>query len=61
MRRISGWIGDKFSHDYPDECQQETYEVIAANRMYCVEITVDHMTGKCGRQVLLRRKKQGEA
>lgn len=61
LRRIAGWIGDKFSHDFPEECRQETDEVIAANRMYCVEITVDHMTGKCGRQVLLRRKKQGEA
>ena len=56
LRRIAGWIGEKFSHDYPDECQQETDEVIAANRMYCVELQIDHMTGKCGRQVLLRRK-----
>ena len=59
LRCIAGMVGEKFSHDYPEECQKETDEVIAANRMYCVEITVDHMTGKCGRQVLLRRKMQG--
>lgn len=56
LRRIAGLVGDKFSHDYPEECQKETDEVIAANRMYCVEIEIDHMTGKCGRQVLKRRK-----
>lgn len=61
LRRIAGWIGDKFSHDYPEECRQETDEVIAANRMYCVEITVDHMTGKCGREVMIQRKRQSEA
>ena len=48
--------GEKFSADYPEECRKETDEVIAANRMYCVEITVEHMTGKCGKEVLLRRK-----
>lgn len=55
LRRIAGLIGEKFSADYPEECKQETEDVIAANRMYCVEITIDHLTGKCGRQVLLQR------
>ena len=56
LRHIAGLIGEKFSADYPEECQKETDSVIAANRMYCVEITIDHLTGKCGRQVLFRRK-----
>ena len=56
MRRIAGWVGDRFSHDYPEECREEIDEVIAHDRMYCVEIEVDHLTGKCGRQVLLKRK-----
>ena len=56
LRRIAAMVGEKFSGDYPEECQQEIDEVIAANRMSCVEITVEHLTGKCGRQVLLRRK-----
>lgn len=62
LRRIAGWVGEKFSPAYPEDCRKETDEVIAADRMYCVEITVDHLTGKCGRQVMLHRKKQtGEA
>jgi nitroimidazol reductase NimA-like FMN-containing flavoprotein (pyridoxamine 5'-phosphate oxidase superfamily) len=55
LRKIAGMVGEKFSADYPEECRKETDEVIAANRMYCVEITVEHMTGKCGKEVLLRR------
>ena len=57
LRRIAGLIGDRFSHDYPEACQQEIDEVVAANAMYCVEIEVEHLTGKCGRQIMLDRKK----
>ena len=55
LRRIAGLIGDKFSHDYPDDCRKETDGVIAAGKMLCVEITVEHLTGKCGREVLKKR------
>ena len=55
LRRIARMIGKKYSADYPEECEKETDEVIAANRMYCIEISVEHMTGKCGRQILLKR------
>ena len=58
LRRIAGLIGDKFSHDYPEDCQKETDEVIAHNRMYCVEIEVDQITGKCGKEVMLERKRK---
>ena len=58
LRRIAGLIGEKFSADYPEECQKEIDEVVAANRMYCVEIEVEHMTGKCGKEVLIRRKSE---
>ena len=58
LRRIAGLVGEKFSGDYPEECRQEIDEVIWNDRMYCVEITVEHMTGKCGRQVLIRRNKE---
>ena len=61
LRRIAGWIGDKFSHDYPEDCRQETDEVIAANRMYCVEIEVDHLTGKCAREIMVERKRSHPA
>ena len=55
LRRIAGLIGDKFSHDYPADCRKETDEVIAAGKMLCVEITVEHLTGKCGREELKKR------
>ena len=58
MRHIARLVGEKFSADYPEECQKETDEVIAAGRMYCVEISVDHMTGKCGKQVMMRRRRE---
>ncbi|MBR2287412.1 MAG: pyridoxamine 5'-phosphate oxidase family protein [Clostridia bacterium] len=58
LRYIADLVGKKYSGDYPELCQQETDEVIAANRMYCVEITVEHLTGKCGRQVLEKRKRE---
>ena len=56
LRRIAERVGEKFSPDYPEACRQETDEVLAAGRMYCVEITVEHLTGKCGREVLLERQ-----
>ena len=55
MRRIAGLIGEKYSGDYPEDCKQETDEVIAANRMVCIELTVEHLTGKCGGEVLKAR------
>ena len=58
LRRIAGMVGEKFSPDFPRECREETDEVIAANTMLCVEITVEHMTGKCGKEVLLSRAKR---
>ena len=45
--RIAKLIGEKFSSDYPDETEKEINDTIKANSMYCVEITVEHMTGKC--------------
>ena len=58
LRRIAGLIGEKFSHDYPEDCLKETDEVIAHNRMYCVEIEVDHITGKCAKEVMVERKRR---
>lgn len=57
LRHIAKLVGDKYAPDYPEACQKETDEVIAANRMYCVEIEVEHMTGKCGLEVLKARRK----
>jgi len=59
QREICRLMGEKFSADYPELVQQETDEVIAQNRMSCVEITVEHLTGKCGLEVMKERAKQG--
>ena len=57
LRQIATLIGEKFSPDYFQECMKETDEVTVAKRMYCVEISIDHMTGKCGKQVMIQRKR----
>ena len=60
LRRISWMIGEKYSGDYPELCKQEIDETILAGTMYCIEIEIEHLTGKCGRQVMLRRNGKGE-
>ena len=57
LRRIAGLVGEKFSGDYPEDCQREIDETIASRRLACVEITVEHMTGKCAREIMAERKK----
>ena len=58
LRRIAGLVGEKYSRDYPELCQQEIDEVVAGSRMLCVEISVEHMTGKMGKEVMKRRGMQ---
>ena len=58
LRRIAAMVGEKYSGAYPEDCQAEIDEVIAANRMLCVEITVEHLTGKCGLEVLKQRRRE---
>ena len=57
LRRISGLVGEKYSSDFPDDCQKEIDETIAGNTMLCVEITIEHLSGKCGLEVLKKRRK----
>ena len=40
---------------------QETEDTIREDRLCCVEITIDHMTGKIGRQMLLERQREEKA
>ena len=37
---------------------QETEDTIREGVLCCVEITIDHMTGKIGRQLLLERRQE---
>ena len=58
LRYIADLVGKKFSGDYPEDCQKEIDETIASHRLACVEITVEHMTGKCAREIMVQRKKR---
>ena len=61
LRRIARLIGEKFSPGYEEDCREETDEAIAAGRLCCVEVTLDHVTGKCGKEELLERLKGEKA
>ena len=56
MRRAAHAIGAKYSKGFEDLYMQETEETIREGRLCCVEITIDHMTGKIGRELLLERQ-----
>ena len=57
LRYIAGLVGRKFSGDYPEDCQAEIDETIASHRLACVEIRVEHMTGKCAREIMAARRR----
>ena len=58
LRRIAVLIGSRFSADYPEEVLRETDETITSGRLCCVEIAIDHMTGKCSRDIMLERRRK---
>lgn len=58
LRRIAELIGMKYAPEFPELCRRAVDRALGARKMVCVEITVDHLTGKCGRQVLLRRQEK---
>ena len=60
LRYIAGLVGERFSGGYPDAVQREIDETIASDRLRCVEITVEHMTGKCAREIMARRRKAAQ-
>ena len=58
LRRIAVLIGSRFSADHPEEVLRETDETITSGRLCCVEIAIDHMTGKCSRDIMLERRRK---
>ena len=60
MRLAANAIGAKYSKGFENLYMQETEDTIREGRLCCVEITIDHMTGKIGRQLLLERRREGE-
>lgn len=61
MRCAANAIGAKYSKGFEDLYMQETEDTIREDRLCCVEITIDHMTGKIGRQMLLERQREEKA
>ena len=57
LRRAANAVGAKYSAGFEELYMQETEETIRAGRLCCVEITVDHMTGKIGLEILKERMK----
>lgn len=56
LRRAANAVGAKYSKGFEDLYLQETEDYIRAGTLCCVEITIDHMTGKIGRELLLERQ-----
>lgn len=56
LRRAANAVGAKYSKGFEDLYMQETEETIRAGALCCVEIVIDHMTGKVGREVLKERE-----
>ena len=61
MRRAANAVGAKYSKGFEELYLQETENTIREGRLCCVEITIDHMTGKIGRQLLLERQRENGA
>lgn len=58
LRRAANKVGAKYSKGFEDLYMQETEDTIREGRLCCVEITIEHMTGKVGLEVLRERRKQ---
>ena len=58
LRRIATMVGERYSSAYPKQCQEEIDEVIEAGTMACVEIEVEHLSGKCDKREMIRRRRE---
>ena len=61
LRRAANAVGAKYSAGYEDLYLAETEDTIRRGTLCCVEITIDHMTGKIGKELLMERKRQKAA
>lgn len=60
LRRAANALGAKYSSGYEDLYMAETEDTIRRKTLCCVEITIDHMTGKIGKELMLERKNKHE-
>ena len=58
LRRSANAVGAKYSKGVEELYLQETEDMIRAGRLCCVEITIEHMTGKIGKELLMERKRE---
>ena len=58
LRRAANKVGAKYSAGYEDLYMEETEDTIRRGTLCCVEITIDHMTGKIGKEILKERNLQ---
>ena len=56
LRRAANAVGAKYSAGYEDLYKEETEDTIRRKTLCCVEITIDHMTGKIGKELMKERK-----
>ena len=61
LRRAANAVGAKYSAGFEDLYMAETEECIARDVLCCVEIEIEYMTGKIGRELLMERKAQEKA
>ena len=57
LRRAANAVGAKYSSGFEDLYMEETEDTIRRGTLCCVEITIDHMTGKIGRELLMERQR----
>ena len=57
LRRAANAVGAKYSKGFEDLYKAETEETIREGRLCCVEIEIEHMTGKIGLELLKERQK----
>ena len=59
LRHIAGLMAAKYAAEHAEAARKETEEAIAADRLRGVEITVEHMSGKCARELMAERRRNG--
>ena len=60
LRRAANAVGAKYSAGFEDLYMQETEDTIRMGTLCCVEITIDHMTGKIGRMLMQERQQKDQ-
>jgi nitroimidazol reductase NimA-like FMN-containing flavoprotein (pyridoxamine 5'-phosphate oxidase superfamily) len=61
LRRAANAVGAKYSAGFEDLYKAETEDAIRRGTLCCVEITIDHMTGKIGKELMKERNLAGRA